>query len=308
MSKNKKGFFAQKPQKSIFGNTTSVKDNLTVLQELEEFIHPLTAEETEQLEENIARDGVREPLIVWEDNDRYVLVDGHNRYRIARSLGIDFKIRTVEFADTEAVKHWMINNQLGRRNITKEQRAYFIGQRYLIEKKRVGAPADNKNASKNQTGQNVPFESTATADVLAKEYGISDKTVKRNADYAKGVDILAETRPEEKQKILTGQSKIKKADIQAVASGKKTAEEVLPASAETISTESGDKGDGSPSPSLNLPVKETFESESLTPKEIDKLNRLHGQLEKATAQLFKSGFSKTDLKWILGQVVKGVEK
>lgn len=45
-------------------------------------IPPLSVEEREQLEANIAAHGCRDPLTVWNG----VLLDGHNRYEICTWL------------------------------------------------------------------------------------------------------------------------------------------------------------------------------------------------------------------------------
>jgi len=86
---------------------------MQILQELEALIPPLTPEEYKQLERNILGEGIRDPLVTWNG----ILVDGHNRYRIAQEFDIDFVTVEKEFADINAVKEWMVNNQLGRRNL-----------------------------------------------------------------------------------------------------------------------------------------------------------------------------------------------
>lgn len=56
---------------------------LIVYNEFKNLILPLTDEEFYQfyqLEENILRDGIREPLIIGDN----ILIDGHNRYKIAQ--------------------------------------------------------------------------------------------------------------------------------------------------------------------------------------------------------------------------------
>ena len=92
---------------------------MDILKELEVLIPPLTSEEFKQLERNILEEGIRDPLVTWNG----ILVDGHNRYRIATEYDIDFVTVEKEFADMNAVKEWMINNQFGRRNLSNYQRS-----------------------------------------------------------------------------------------------------------------------------------------------------------------------------------------
>lgn len=82
---------------------------------------PLTDEELCQLEENILRDGVREPLVVWRE--RGVLLDGHNRLEIAQKHGLSYETVEVSCTDDRAAREWVIRNQFGRRNISAYTRA-----------------------------------------------------------------------------------------------------------------------------------------------------------------------------------------
>ena len=89
-------------------------------------IPPLAPEELAQLEANIINDGCRDPLVVWNGT----LIDGHNRYAICEKHGIKFETVEMEFADEDAAMDWMDANQLGRRNLTPDQRSLLRGRRY----------------------------------------------------------------------------------------------------------------------------------------------------------------------------------
>jgi hypothetical protein len=99
-------------------------DNLsiTVLRELKQFILPLSHEEFRTLEQNILVEGCRDPLVVWQKSDsKLILVDGHNRLEICRKHNLPYKIKKVEFLDVDEAKRWMVDNQLGRRNLNPDQ-------------------------------------------------------------------------------------------------------------------------------------------------------------------------------------------
>ena len=100
-------------------------------------IPPLTFEELNQLEANILRDGrIINPIIVWEG----LIVDGHNRYTIAKKHPeIPFTVHEKEFASRYEAIIWICKNQLGRRNLTPEQKKYLIGKQYEAEKCANGA-------------------------------------------------------------------------------------------------------------------------------------------------------------------------
>lgn len=92
--------------------------NITIDNELRTLIPPLAQEELTQLESNIIKEGCRDPLVTWQGT----LIDGHNRYAICQKHNIEFDTKSIQFADEDAAKVWIIRNQFGRRNITLTSR------------------------------------------------------------------------------------------------------------------------------------------------------------------------------------------
>lgn len=225
--------FAQKPlirkETGSLVQQESIKEQITIIPELEALIPPLTQEEYEQLEANIIREGCREPLLLWsttqtvldgpgEDTPLYVLIDGHNRYGICRRNGLDFKISLREFTDKEAVRGFMIDNQLGRRNLTPEQMAYLRGQKYLNLKRKPGRP--------NQPDEAFPETDAPkmrTEELLAAQFNVSPKTIRLDAQYAKGLDRLADPL---KKEVLSRKVKVRKSDLVALADTPELAEPI----------------------------------------------------------------------------------
>ena len=75
---------------------------------------------------------------------------------------------------------WMYRKQLGRRNLTNEQRQRLIGQMYETRKKLVGAQVENSNARKRCLHfGDIVSKPIRTAKVIAHEVGVSKATVKR---------------------------------------------------------------------------------------------------------------------------------
>ena len=106
---------------------------LVIDPEFADKIPPLTEEEYRLLEENILADGkIISPLITWNG----IIVYGHNRYRILQAHPeIPYETMEMEFTDRYAVIVWICRNQLGRRNLTDEQKKFLTGKRYEAEKK-----------------------------------------------------------------------------------------------------------------------------------------------------------------------------
>ena len=121
--------------------------------EFEEKIPPLTEEEFQQLEDNILADGiVINPIIVWNG----VIVDGHNRYRIAaKHPHISFTTCEKEFADRYGAIAWICKNQLGRRNLTKEQKN-TLSANSMKRKKQVMAEKEVYSTTKKGSLPQVP--------------------------------------------------------------------------------------------------------------------------------------------------------
>jgi hypothetical protein len=190
----------------------SLDQSISILKELREHIIPLGDEELFLLEKSIVNEGCREPLIVWEKNpDQLVLVDGHNRFKICQKNDIPFKVRKLKFNNIDEAKLWMIDNQMGRRNLTPDQMSYYRGIKYLSLKKKKGGYDNVK--SKGQT-------EAPTSEVVAKMFNVSESTVKRDAKFAEGLNIVGRTNPKLKTKILTGEAKVGKGDVQALSSAK----------------------------------------------------------------------------------------
>lgn len=179
---------------------------LKIEREFQEKIPPLTEAEFEQLRENILNDGeVYEPIAVWNG----IIVDGHNRWKVIKEHPeIPYKIREMDFADKWAAFDWMYQKQLGRRNLSDEQKTYLLGKLYEARKNCHGG--DRKSSRQNDDLVKGPGK---TVKIIAKEQGVGAKTVERAEHFAKGIDRAAEVDPKFKQEILSGEVKAHKAEL-----------------------------------------------------------------------------------------------
>lgn len=128
----------------------------------------------EELKKSIEAEGIRDPVVVWKEQN--VLVDGHNRAKIAKELGIPLPRQDKSFADEAEVKTWIIRNQLGRRNLTPARFEYYIG--VLYNEQKAATPEEKLSG-----GGNV-------AEKLATEFEVSEKTVRRYGAQAKGINAI----------------------------------------------------------------------------------------------------------------------
>lgn len=111
---------------------TASKTNLTADEielrkdpESEDLCPSLSDDELRPLKTNIENDGAfLETIKVWAEGGHYIVIDGHHRYEIWRSLPKDTTIspppvKLMELADRDEAKNWIIHHQLGRRNLSR---------------------------------------------------------------------------------------------------------------------------------------------------------------------------------------------
>ena len=226
-------------QHSTFVQHEEIKKNITIIPALESLIPPLLGDELAQLEANIIKDGCREALLVWPTTEQivepidksdstkpiFVLIDGHNRYKICTKNNIDFTIHLVNYKTLEEIKGFMIDNQLGRRNLGTEQISYLRGMKYIHLKQDKGKYNREEHIAQNDTyaiggreehiAQNDTYGSkdkkVNTAELLATQFNVGQATIKRDAEFAEGLEKLT---PNFKTQVLSGKLKINKKYIQ----------------------------------------------------------------------------------------------
>ena len=186
--------------------------DIHISRELEGLITPLSEEEFAVLESSLLSQGCIDPLTVWQNNGKTILVDGHHRFKICKKNQIPYEIRNMSFGDKDEAKEWMINNQLGRRNLNPLQLSYFRGMKYLSSKKDMGGYVSV--LSKGHINQ-------TTAESLANKFKASPSTIKRDAQFAIGLSGIGRSNTQLKKEVLIGKAKIKKSDIIMLSLAKK---------------------------------------------------------------------------------------
>lgn len=203
--------------------------------EFRDYIAPLTPEEYTGLEASLLSEGCRDPLVVWTEEN--TLIDGHHRYRLCEKHNIPYQLVYRSFASRYHVTLWMIENQLGRRNLSSMQASYLRGKRYQAEKKQIG---ENQHTI-NRGDQNDP--PSKTAEKLAGEYKVSPPTIKRDEKLVEAIDSLGD---DIGRGVLTGNLDITKKDVIRLASlppatAAKVAHKIASGKADTVSEALGKK-------------------------------------------------------------------
>jgi len=189
--------------------------------EIQALIPPLREEERALLEESLRTEGCRDPLVAWAGHN--ILLDGHNRKEFCDRLRLEYAVTEITLPDRDAACDWVDANQLGRRNLTPDQLSVLRGRRYNRQKKAAsfekgksgnlsGRPSAAK-AREKQGGKSCPPDKTA--DSMAKQHGVSPRTIKNDGKYAEAVEKATEVSPDLPRRIAEGKAPPRKAVVDA---------------------------------------------------------------------------------------------
>lgn len=178
--------------------------------ELKNLLPPLTHEEYKQLEKNIKDNGFDRNFPIMEWNG--YIADGHNRYSICRKHNIEPVIGTLAYDTKEEVMEWMLDIQLGRRNLSPIQRIAVAekyrpiyerqAQKNLEEGGRKGGLVSANKPLVNLPNPSSMIDKIDVREKLASVAGVSGKT------YSMGKKILDSDNETLKQEVLSGEKSI----------------------------------------------------------------------------------------------------
>lgn len=175
--------------------------------EFDALIPPLSDDEFKQLRENILEvQEVYDPLILWNGT----LIDGHNRWKIIQeNPDVRYKTTEVIFYNRNEAILWIINNQLGRRNLNKadaiilaQKKSEVTAQAAKEKISRTTAESNKSRANpssiKNDKAETAPIN---TQKETAKLAGVSVGTVAQ-------FEQVQKKKPELVEKIRNGEMTI----------------------------------------------------------------------------------------------------
>lgn len=177
---------------------------MKVNEEFRKLIPALSNEEFTQLERNCLQDGIRDAIVVWNDT----IIDGHNRYEIAKKHGLEFRTESKQFDTEGEVKEWMIMHQFGRRNLSNYQRSILALEledvfKAKAKENQVLSGGDKKSLC--LTSDKPILERVDTKKELAKIANVGHDTIAK-------VKVIEAKAPEEvKQELKAGRMSINEA-------------------------------------------------------------------------------------------------
>ena len=124
----------------------------------------------------------------------------------------------LRFANREEALAWICKNQLGRRNLSPEQKRYLLGKQYESEKKAEKIFHGNQYTLAKKSGgshDDTHHSGKKTCERIAEENGVSRASVLRASHYTRGIDIdIADNlSPGIKQKVFSGEVKFTNAEM-----------------------------------------------------------------------------------------------
>ena len=176
---NGKWIILSKPHNTGMHNKTPANktqtngDGFTLDEEFKNLLPPLNAEDFDQLEQNIVKDGCRDDLIVWKE--KKILIDGHHRHAICKKHRLPFGVEEISFANRDEAITWMLEHQKSRRNMNKFQWAEIV----LKRKSSVEAEAKEMQRAGGGAGYQKSEKPVHTMKILAKLAGVSHDTLYR---------------------------------------------------------------------------------------------------------------------------------
>lgn len=163
-------------------NTTLSPMEIKINPEFEKLIPPLDEKELFMLKQSLWKEGCRDALVIW----RGMILDGHHRYKYCKEKGLPFKVIERDFSTEDDAFVWMINNQMGRRNIETAAKIRLALKKEGILSKEAKKRSGFRSDLKGKVVEGIPLNNLPqdlaegygeVRDLIGEECGVSGFTV-----------------------------------------------------------------------------------------------------------------------------------
>ncbi|MHB1678738.1 MAG: hypothetical protein ACYCSS_14625 [Sulfuriferula sp.] len=197
------------------------------LPEIAELSVPMPRLGHDELVHSIRERGIITPILIWRQDRTissgtvvtdFLVIDGYQRLRAVEELqkkGYEIGPNQIPWMLIEGIHSieeavdYAITCNAKRRQMNALERAFVYGKRYLMEKQRVGAPEGSANNVSGVAKISIPYQISGnhkgepnvvsvttlgsdapvrTAERLAGEFGIGEKTLRRYAKAAENIE------------------------------------------------------------------------------------------------------------------------
>ncbi len=170
----------------------------------------LSQDERAMLQERMQVEGCCR-VTVWKGHG--TVLDGHEALELNAALGLPLEEDEIELPDRQSAWNWIIYNQLGRANLTKEAESYLRGQLYNAHKQSHGG--DRRSAQSSRNGCDLK-----TCEEIAARYKVAPRTIHNDGRLAEALDSLKEKGDDctdVVRAILTGEVHLSRKEVQELA-------------------------------------------------------------------------------------------
>lgn len=158
-------------------------DSLVEAPKFKNLLPPLDKPERELLEQSIRDTGkILDPIRYWNINGKNLIIDGYNRFAVARELirngqmkKEDVPIVELHFDDDFNAFNWMRTHAAGRRNMNPKVFAEVLSQRFTEVKSEAADKSDR-----------------VTEEQVAEDAGVSRRTVQKSVEYDEALKLFAD--------------------------------------------------------------------------------------------------------------------
>lgn len=182
---------------------TIARQAITIDPDLHGIWGDLDGESFEGLKIEIHADGIRDSLVLWKRGTENILIDGHNRLRIAELLHLnEIPVCWKEFSNKAEAAKWILEHQSSRRNITDGQKYVAAESVQKIVREQAKAKQGTRTDILEDSPKSKPID---TRKEVAKAAGISEWKV-RQGDF-----VREHGTPEQIEDLRTGKKTLNEA-------------------------------------------------------------------------------------------------
>ena len=159
-------------------------DRITIDDEFALACPKVAKEESLALERNLVKSKrCKVALVLWRFNGLYILIEGHHRLFYCLKHQLSFRVEFLDLPGREAALQYIRDEQIGRRNLSDEGAACGRGDRYNRERFAHGG----HRAGIQDEGATGHIAHLTTARRLADEYGVDERTIRRDGKLAEAM-------------------------------------------------------------------------------------------------------------------------
>lgn len=166
---------------------------------------PLPVEKRELLEQLIQKDLCHEPVTVWHDR----IIDGYERYALYEKYHRTYPVREETMMTRDEAIAWICQHQLKRQDLNSNAEAWLLYRLFSARCRRA------KLSTPSETFILLPNR-TEVQQQICRDYHISEASMRRYTAFGKQLDLLEESYPGTRQRILTGDLKVAREHMKAL--------------------------------------------------------------------------------------------